>query len=155
MDTPATEPFVVRKSVTIHATPLEVWEALTRPDLTKRYFFGWRVDSDWTPGSPISFKRKILWKKVEFKGEVLEVHPQRLLRYLLKNTKGPDDPANQSIITDELHPCEEGTVLSVTDDVGSAEGAEKRLKKSEKAWDKVLHGLKTFLEEPRPHSRFY
>src|SRR4051812_21079783 len=35
----------------IAATPERVWEALTSGDLSSRYFFGRRVESDWRVGS--------------------------------------------------------------------------------------------------------
>jgi hypothetical protein len=38
--------------------------------------------------------------------------------------------------------------LSITDDIGKAEGAEERYKKSDKGWDTVLKGLKELLENP-------
>lgn len=33
------------------SSPSEVWDALTNPDLTQRYWFGTRIESDWKPGS--------------------------------------------------------------------------------------------------------
>jgi len=33
--------------------------------------------------------------------------------------------------------------------VGDAEGAEKRIKRSDKGWDKILKGLKEFIENKK------
>ena len=39
--------FIVKKEITINATPAEVWDALTNPEKTKEYFFNCEVHSDW------------------------------------------------------------------------------------------------------------
>ena len=39
----------------INATPEKVWQALTTPEFTERYWSGRRVESDWRVGSPIRF----------------------------------------------------------------------------------------------------
>jgi len=36
----------------IKATPEAVWEALTDPAITRRYWFGMHQETDWRPGSP-------------------------------------------------------------------------------------------------------
>lgn len=33
----------------------EVWDAITNPDLTAQYFYGTRVESDWTPGAEMTY----------------------------------------------------------------------------------------------------
>jgi hypothetical protein len=43
----------------------------------------------------------------------------------------------------------EKTILSITDDVGQGEGAEKRYSRSLKGWDKVLKGLKELVESKK------
>ena len=42
--------------VYIRATPEEVWQALTDPELTKQYYYDNTVESDWKPGSPIVYR---------------------------------------------------------------------------------------------------
>ena len=43
-------------SININASSHEVWEALTTPEIIKKYFFGTNVTSDWKVGGPIIFK---------------------------------------------------------------------------------------------------
>ena len=43
---------VVKKTITIKAEPAAVWDALTNPEKTKRYFFNCRVISDWKSRQP-------------------------------------------------------------------------------------------------------
>jgi uncharacterized protein YndB with AHSA1/START domain len=138
--------FVVRKQIAINADISSVWSALTRPEKTKEYFFNCEVFSDWKVGSPITFKGTVLLvKKMEMKGKILAIEPGKLLKYNLVNT-GSGDRQSVSTVTDELSYKDGVTTLSITDDVGDGEGAEERLGKSEKGWDKVLTGLKEFVE---------
>ena len=117
---------VVKKKITINAEPAVVWDALTNPEKTKQYFFNCRVISDWKAGSPITFKgRMFLIIPIEMKGEIIQATPGKLLKYTLKNGKGKS--ATTSTVTDELTYIDGKTTLSVTDDVGSGEGAEKTL----------------------------
>ena len=41
----------------IKATPEKVWQALTDPAFTARFWYGTRLESDWKPGSPILFAK--------------------------------------------------------------------------------------------------
>ena len=104
--------------------------------------------SDWKAGDTITFKGKMFFiVDIEMKGTILEIEPGRLLKYTLKNGKEDDESANYSTVTDILNYENGETVLSITDDVGDGEGAEKRLEKSEEGWDKVLAGLKELVEK--------
>src|SRR5947207_15283624 len=38
--------------VTIAASPEEVWDALTKPEQTRQYFYGSEYETTWEPGSP-------------------------------------------------------------------------------------------------------
>ena len=49
-------PYIAKASVSIKVPPSKVWEALTTPRLTKQYFFGVDILTDWKPGSPIIYK---------------------------------------------------------------------------------------------------
>jgi uncharacterized protein YndB with AHSA1/START domain len=134
---------VVRKKITVAATAAEVWDALTNPEKTRKYFFNCEVFSDWKPGSDITFKGRILLvKKIEMNGKILKAEPGKLLQYKLNNRDG-----SHSTVTDQIKTENGITTLSITDDVGAGEGAEERYEKSVKGWDKVLEGLKELLED--------
>jgi uncharacterized protein YndB with AHSA1/START domain len=139
--------YIVRKSIDIKGTPSEIWSALTDPNKTKQYFYNCEVRSDWRPGSDIIFKGKMLGLiPIEFKGKIIEAYPERLLKYTISNHKGK---AGESVVTDELRFLNGVTTVFVTDDVGDADGAEKRIKRSSKGWDKILRGLKEFVENKK------
>ena len=141
---------VVMKSIKIKAEPEKIWNALTDPDKTKKYFFNAKVLSDWKQGSQIIFKGKLFWViPFEMTGTIIRVEPGKYLQYTLKNGKKEDAKAGFSTVTDVLTYDNGITTLSVTDDVGDGEGAYKRMERSQKGWDKVLSGLKKLVEEGR------
>ena len=139
--------FIVKKKISIAAAPSQVWDALTNPEKTKKYFFHCEVFSKWKAGSTITFKGKIfLIKKIEMKGKILKIEPEKLLQYTLKNGDDNKKPSTFSTVTDELTYKNGKTTLTITDDVGQGDGAEERYLKSKKGWDKVLKGLKELVE---------
>src|SRR4051812_36179881 len=119
--------YVVHKSISINAEPSKVWDALTDPEKTKKYFFNCKVFSSWKQGANIIFRGTLfLIKKIELAGKIVKINPGKLLKYTLGNTNGN----SSSIVTDELSYENGATTLSVTDNVGSGPGAEKRYKRS-------------------------
>jgi DNA-binding transcriptional ArsR family regulator/uncharacterized protein YndB with AHSA1/START domain len=62
-------------SVLIRATPDRIWQAVTDGVETERYYYGTRVDSDWTPGGRIVYAYPD--GSVAADGEVLEIEPGR------------------------------------------------------------------------------
>jgi uncharacterized protein YndB with AHSA1/START domain len=138
--------YIVKKKIAINAEPSKVWEALTNPAMTKKYFFNCEVFSDWKAGSEITFKGKIfLIKKIEMHGKILEIVPGKRLKYNLGNR----GDGGISTVTDELSYENGITTVSVSDEVGEGEGAEKRYKRSVKGWGKVLKGLKALVEKDK------
>ena len=139
--------FVVRKKISLKAEPAEVWDALTNPEKTKQYFFNCEVYSDWEPGSTIVFTgRMFLIKKIEMKGQIVKIEPNKLLQYTLANGEDADDLDNFSTVTDELTYENGETILSITDDVGQSDGARERYERSEKGWNHILKGLNEVVE---------
>jgi uncharacterized protein YndB with AHSA1/START domain len=137
---------LVKMKISINAKPAEVWNALTNPEKTKQYFFGCKVSSGWKAGSPITFKGRIFFiKKIELKGRILKIKPEKFLKYTLGN-RGSD---SFSTVTDKLTYKNGKTTVTITDDVGKSEGVEKRYKRSVKGWKKVLKGLKELVEKGR------
>lgn len=135
--------YIVNKTLHINATPDKVWDALTNPDKTEKYFFHCRVQSSWLKGAPIAFKGKVfLFFTIELKGTILEIEPSRLLKYTLGNSGS----STHSTVTEVLTFNNGITTLQVADDVGGGEGAEKRYRRSMAGWDKALKGLKKLVE---------
>ena len=137
------EEHIIKKEIVINAKPEEVWSALTDPKMTQKYFFNSKVFSDWKSGSSITFKgRFFLLISFKMTGTILEVDPPKLLKYNLKNSKS----SSISTVTEKLTFKNGVTILSISDDVGQGEGVEKRYKRSNQGWDKILKGLKKLVE---------
>ena len=71
----------VNISVTIDASPADVWQTLTDPVLINEYFFGTNVQTDWRPGNPILFRGSWEGKSYEDKGVILKAESEKLLSY--------------------------------------------------------------------------
>jgi uncharacterized protein YndB with AHSA1/START domain len=76
-------------SIFIRATPEQVWQALTDPALTTRYYFGGAMQSDWRAGSEYRLTSPD-GAGVQFEGTVLEAEPGR---HLVQSVHIKFDPA--------------------------------------------------------------
>ncbi|MCW3087196.1 MAG: hypothetical protein JWQ78_582 [Sediminibacterium sp.] len=139
-------PFRAEISIDIEASVHRVWEALTRPEIIKQYFFGTEAVSDWKQGSPLIFKGEWQGKTYEDKGTILDIRPDQLLRYTYWSSMSgiEDKPENYVIVTYELLSKNDTTTLVVTQ---QNIPDEKMKTHSEENWRKVLAGLKQLLEK--------
>jgi uncharacterized protein YndB with AHSA1/START domain len=134
----------------IKATPEQIWEAITTPEFTAKYFHGSLVDTSLEPGTPYrgwSPDRTQLWVE----GEVVESDPPRRLQHTWRSLYSPDLMDEEpSRVTWEIEPQEAGySKLTVVHD--QLEGAPKTAESvSGAGWMMVLSGLKTLLETGEP-----
>jgi uncharacterized protein YndB with AHSA1/START domain len=70
-------------AITTHASAQQVFDALTKPALVKRWQFGRELTTDWKPGERISFRSGTGDDVLEQWGTVLEVRANELIRYNL------------------------------------------------------------------------
>jgi len=133
-------------SIDIHATIPNVWEALTKPEIIKQYFFGTNTITDWKVGSPIKFKGEWEGKSYEDKGTIIEIQKNKLIKYNYWGSMSgiEDKPENYAIITYRLSENGENVNLSVMQENIPDE---KMKTHSEENWNKVLRGLKEVVEE--------
>ncbi len=132
-------------SVVIH-TPIEkVWEALTKPEIIKKYFFGTNTITDWVPGHTLVFEGEWEGKKYHDKGTVIEFYRNEKLKYdYWSSMSGIEDkPENYIIVTYELFTDGEATTLVVTQENIPDE---KTKEHSMENWKMVLNELKKLLE---------
>src|SRR3954470_11289991 len=64
-------------SVLIRATPDRIWRAITDGLETERYYFGTRVDSDWSVGGRVTYAYPD--GSIAADGEILEIDPPNLV----------------------------------------------------------------------------
>lgn len=129
----------------IDAPRSEVWRALTDPDQIQKYMFGSRVESDWKPGSPITWKGEYEGKKFEDKGEILEVEYERRLKltHFSPLSGETDAPENYHTLVYELADNDGKTHVSLRQDNNKSEEAAEH---SRANWEKMLSGLKEVVE---------
>lgn len=127
----------------IVSTPGKVFEAITKPDLARRYW-GHENVSDWKPGSRWEHIRANDERTVELVGEVIEVSPPTRLVITWANASQASDPASYSRVTFEIEEYEAMVRLTVThDELEAGSGMANGIKKG---WPIVLSSLKSFLE---------
>jgi uncharacterized protein YndB with AHSA1/START domain len=132
-------------SITIDASPDEVWHALTDPGTIERYYFGTTVETDWQVGSPITWSGEYEGTAYRDHGVILEVRQGRLLRHThFSPLSGDDDiPANHHTLTYTLVPDGAATKLTLTQDNNADTAA---VEHSQANWATVLEGLRTVVD---------
>jgi uncharacterized protein YndB with AHSA1/START domain len=130
----------------IKAAPQAIWDAITTPEFSARYFFGARVETTAEVGSPFRYHSPdgaSLWGDET----VLESEPPRRLVVgwrSLYNPETADEPASR--VTWEIEPQDGGySKLTLVHD--QLEGSPKTAANvSGAGWMMVLSGMKTLLE---------
>jgi uncharacterized protein YndB with AHSA1/START domain/DNA-binding transcriptional ArsR family regulator len=124
----------------IKTTPERLWEAITDPELRRRYNFGAGASSDWTPGSRYELASGPMMLA---EGENLEVDPPRRLVQSFTAVWSEEVRAEgTSRVTWEIEQVEDSCRLTVTHDQ-LREHAHSELYGG---WPMILSGLKTLLE---------
>ena len=132
--------------VFIKASPEAIWDAITKPEFTERYFYGARIENT-------AEKHITLGPDQSDWGETAtyEFDPPRRLVHGWRSTYNPELAAeDESRVTWEIEPQDGGyALLTVTHD--RLEGAPKTAESvSGTGWMMVLSGLKTLLETGEP-----
>jgi uncharacterized protein YndB with AHSA1/START domain/DNA-binding transcriptional ArsR family regulator len=127
----------------IRTSPERLWQAITDPELTQRYYHDTRVASGWQPGDLITYT----WTDgtVTIDGEILEADAPRRLVHTLHFTQDPEQAAERpSRCTWEIVPMGEACLLRLTHD--DFDGETSTYRSVGKGWSPILSGLKTLLE---------
>jgi len=129
----------------IKATPERIWEAITNPEFTEKYFYASRVEL-------ANGRRRAFGPEGELWGDeaILEEDPPRRLVHGWRALYDPELAEEAtSRVTWEIDEQEGGlSRLTVTHD--QLEGAPKTAESVAGGWMYVLSGLKTLLETGEP-----
>ena len=126
----------------IRTSPERVWEALTKPEFTRRYWFGAHQETDWKVGSP--WKLVFADGRVADTGEVLESDPPRRLVIKWRNEFMPELKAEgYTRCTFEIERDAEVVKLTV---IHEADRPHTLIGKVAEGWPRVLSSLKSLLE---------
>ncbi len=130
--------------VFIRTTPERLWQALTDGELTRQYYFGCRVASDWRPGSP--YRLVDAEGDAMVTGENIEVDPPRRLVQTFDAPWAPElGRTGPSTITWEIEPMGDVCKLTLVHD-----GVDPVRRGIVTGWAQILSGLKTLLETGEP-----
>jgi uncharacterized protein YndB with AHSA1/START domain len=130
----------------IVSTPDKVFEAITRPDVARRYW-GHENVSDWKVGSKWEHIRADDERTLQLVGKVIEISPPSRLVISWANASQAADPASHSRVTFAIEDYKDMVKLTVThDELEAGSGMETGIRKG---WPIVLSSMKSFLETGR------
>ena len=129
----------------IASTPEKVWEALTNTEITRKFWSGNAVTSDWKVGDPVEFHRD---GKLILQGKVLKYEPPRRLSYTFHSMHEPLNGTEQpSRVLFELENLKDQVKLTVSHD--NFQDGSKVFGAISNGWPHVLSSLKSYLESNR------
>ncbi|HTO08999.1 MAG TPA: SRPBCC domain-containing protein [Myxococcota bacterium] len=125
--------------VEIKSTPEKIWEAITSPDWTRRYFFDSAVRSEFRRGA------KIEWNGTSGNtmadGEIVEIDPPWKLVTTWRSLWQPElAPEPASRVTWEIEERANGCLLRVTHD--RLDASPKTRAAVTPGWRRILDGLR-------------
>jgi uncharacterized protein YndB with AHSA1/START domain len=133
--------------VYIRTTPEKLWEAITRPEQTRQFFYGTAVESDWKVGSPVRHMQQD--GEVALDGKVLEIEPRKRLVTTFRSVHDAEASKDRpSRVTWEIQALGEVCKLTLTHD--DFDGVTRTYTMVGSGWNPVLSGLKTLLETGKP-----
>jgi uncharacterized protein YndB with AHSA1/START domain len=127
----------------IRTTPEKLWDALTKPEFTRKYWVGTHQDSTFEAGA--DWKLMIPDGRIGDMGKVLEVDRPRKLVLSWRNEFLPEiRKEGYSRCTYELVPMGETVKLTVLHEIDLPES--KLIASVSTGWPMILSSLKTMLE---------
>jgi uncharacterized protein YndB with AHSA1/START domain len=109
---------IVRKTIRINAPISKVWDALTNPEMMKKWMSETEINifTDWKVGNPFVIRGRLHGINFENRGTVLQFEPEKILQYnhLSSLSRLPDQLENYSILEFRLAPINEETSLTFT-----------------------------------------
>lgn len=131
----------------IKATPRAVWQGITSPEFTARYFHQTRIESDWQEGSEIVYR--LPDDSLAVKGKLLRVDEPRSFTMTWSFQYDPVLKAEKpQVVTFEIEPMGELCKLTVTH--AEFEDGSQTYEKISQGWGLILSSLKSLLETGEP-----
>lgn len=136
----------------IGASPHKVWQALIDPEITYRYWFGTRFESDWKIGSPIIWRRD---GKITDEQTLLILEPPRVLSFTFHpviNEEFRREPPSKVTLELQAGARDAVTRLTLVHEEFPEGSAVHRACTA--GWPQILSSLKTLLETGQPLPQF-
>ena len=137
---------IAKSSIQINTTVDEAWKALVNPEIVEKYMLGSQQLSDWQKGSSIIWKKDFNGRKFEDKGEILEITPQKSLKFTHYSPASgrPDAPENYQTVSVTLKENAKGTTIELRSDNNASE---KEKEMNEHIWAYYFQGLKIIMDK--------
>jgi uncharacterized protein YndB with AHSA1/START domain len=129
----------------IAAPPERVFEALTKPELSVKFWYGYRVQADGGRGARMTAHNPA--GKLVHDDPIIESDPPRKLVYGWKPLYKDLPDEKPSRVTFLLEPFKDQTRLTVTHD--EFDEGSRMFEMISKGWPAVLSSLKSFIETGR------
>ena len=141
-----TKNLIAKSSIQINTTVDEAWKALVNPEIVEKYMLGSQQLSDWQKGSSIIWKKDFNGRKFEDKGEILEITPQKSLKFTHYSPASgrPDAPENYQTVSVTLKENAKGTTIELRSDNNASE---KEKEMNEHIWAYYFQGLKIIMDK--------
>lgn len=133
------EVIYIRTSITA------VWEALTNPDITQRYWFNTRIESDWKIGSKVQYLRN---GELTDEHVILAIEKPHILSHTFRPLFGEFKSEPPSRVTFTLEESSEIVRLAIVHDNFPSES--KVFRACSDGWPMILCNLKALLETGIP-----
>ena len=136
---------IAKSSIQINNTVDEAWKALVDPEIVAKYMLGSQQVSDWQKGSSIIWRKDFNGRRFEDKGEILEITPQKSLKYTHYSPASgkPDAPENYQTVSVTLQENAKGTTIELSSDNNASE---KEKEMTEQIWAYYFQGLKIIMD---------
>jgi uncharacterized protein YndB with AHSA1/START domain len=127
----------------IRTSPQKLWDALTKPEFIKKYWFNMTQDCDWKKGS--SWAMKFSDGRVADAGEVLEVDPPHRLVLKWRNEFKPE-LKEEGYSRCEYALEQDGDIMKLTVMHSIEKDNAKIIEAVSGGWPRILSSLKSLLE---------
>ena len=131
-------------TIYIASTPEQVWEALTSPEFSRKYFFGNTVEVELKVGGAYIVRQPD--GKLNISGEVIECDPPRKLAFTFNvNWPALIDKLGATLVSYEIEPAGDAVRLTMTES-HDRPLSDDILSGGRAGWPAILSSLKSLLE---------
>jgi uncharacterized protein YndB with AHSA1/START domain len=135
-------------TIYIASTPEKVWEALTSPEFSRKYFFGNTVEVELKVGGAYIVRQPD--GKLHISGEVIECDPPRKLAFTFNvNWPALIDKLGATLVSYEIEPAGDAVRLTMTES-HDRPLSDDILSGGRAGWPAILSSLKSLLETGKP-----